>query len=242
MTASAWLPAHVVSAVPLSARARSLHLDVPAWPGNLPGQHLDVRLTAEDGYQAERSYSVASFGPGTSVELAVDEVPDGEVSPYLVRDVRPGDFLEVKGPLGEYFVWREDDPAPVQLIAGGSGIVPLLAMARAHARSASAAPFRLLSSVRSAADAMYADEIAGLTGAALSVDVVYTRSAPASWPRPAARVTIDELSSLCWPPEAAPAVYVCGPTAFVETVADALVTLGHPPERVRTERFGGAGS
>lgn len=242
MSAADWLPAHVAAVADLSAHARSLRLDVPAWPGNLPGQHLDVRLTAEDGYQAERSYSVATSGPGTVVELAVDEVADGEVSPYLVRDVRPGDFLEVKGPLGEYFVWRADDPTPVQLIAGGSGIVPLLAMARAHALAGSAAPFRLLTSVRSVADAMYADEISRLAGDALTVDWIYTRAAPEGWARPAARVTADELARLCWPPSARPLVYVCGPTAFVETIADALVDIGHPPARVRTERFGGAGS
>ena len=240
MSASAWLKAHVSAVVPLTAHAGSLLLDVPDWPGNLPGQHLDVRLTAEDGYQAERSYSIASFGPGTTVELAVDEVPDGEVSPYLVRDVAAGDFLEVKGPLGQYFVWREAEPAPVQLIAGGSGVVPLLAMARAHAASGSSAEFRLLYSTRSPADAMYADEISRREDAAFEVSWVYTRQAPDGWARPAARVSEAELAALCWPPARQPSVFVCGPTSFVEAVADALVRIGHAPERIRTERFGGA--
>ncbi|WP_294942702.1 FAD-binding oxidoreductase [uncultured Microbacterium sp.] len=240
MSASAWLPAHVAAVAALTAHARRITLDVPAWPGNLPGQHLDVRLTAEDGYQAERSYSIASIGDGPLVELAVDEVPDGEVSPYLVRDVQPGDFLEVKGPLGEYFVWREDDPAPVQLIAGGSGVVPLLAMARARAVADGAAPFRLLCSTRSPADAMYADEISRLPPAAFTVSWVYTRQPPPGWPRTAGRVTDVELAQLCWPPAERPAVFVCGPTSFVEAVADALVRIGHEPARIRTERFGGS--
>ncbi len=240
MSASGWLAAHVAAVAPLTVHSRSLLLDVPGWPGNLAGQHLDVRLTAEDGYQAERSYSVASVGTGTTVELAVDEIVDGEVSPYLVRDIRPGDFLEVKGPLGAYFVWRGDEPAPVQLIAGGSGIVPLLAMVRAHAASANEAPFRLLYSTRSPADAMYADDLLRLSGPLLAIDWVYTRATPDGWPRPAGRVRLDELAQRCVPPEQRPLVYVCGPTAFVETVADALVQIGHAPQRVRTERFGGA--
>lgn len=240
MTSSAWLSAHVAATTSLTPHARALVLDVPAWSGNLPGQHLDVRLTAEDGYQAERSYSVASSGPGTTVELAVDEVPDGEVSPYLVRDVQPGDFLEVKGPLGAYFVWRDDDPSPVQLIAGGSGVVPLLAMARARAASTATAPFRLLYSARTAGDAMYAEEIGRLGTSAIEVAWIYTRAAPEGWPRPVGRITSADLADLCWPPAQRPLVFVCGPTAFVETVADALVQLGHAPERVRTERFGGA--
>lgn len=241
MSGPAWHPAHVASATALTAHSRALLLDVDGWPGNLPGQHLDVRLTAEDGYQAERSYSIASFGAGTAVELAVDEIVDGEVSPYLVRDVQPGDFLEVKGPLGEYFVWRAEDPSPVQLIAGGSGVVPLLAMARARLASRSSAPFRLLYSTRSSGDAMYADEI-GRLGEDVGVDWIYTRATPPGWPRPAGRLDVTELAQRCWPPERNPLVYVCGPTAFVETVADALVHLGHVPERVRTERFGGGAS
>jgi ferredoxin-NADP reductase len=232
-----WVPATVAAVSDVTPTARVLQLSVPGWPGNLPGQHLDLRLTAEDGYQATRSYSIASYGLSESVELGVDEVADGEVSPYLVRDVRPGDALEVKGPLGGYFVWHESDPTPVQLIAGGSGIVPLLAMARARSASASSAPFRLLDSVRAPADAMYRDEIDALSG--VEVTWVYTRSGPDGWAGPVGRVTPELLAASTWPAEREPAVFVCGPTGFVEAVASALVALGHDPARVRTERFGG---
>ncbi|MFL1999673.1 FAD-binding oxidoreductase [Microbacterium sp. A1-JK] len=238
MSVGGWLPATLAAIEPSTPSARVLRLDVPGWTGNLPGQHLDLRLTAEDGYQAVRSYSIASFGPGERVELGVDEVPDGEVSPYLVLDARPGDAVEVKGPLGAYFVWRDDDPSPVQLIAGGSGIVPLIAMARARAASASAAPFRLLYSVRCPDDAMYRDEIETL-GDGVDITWAYTREAPVGWTRPAGRVSQDLLRDAAWSPAQSPAVFVCGPTGFVETVATALVALGHDPARVRTERFGG---
>ncbi|MBD3752996.1 MAG: hypothetical protein IE935_11370 [Micrococcales bacterium] len=159
MTVGAWLAASVLEARPAAVGARTLVLDVPDWPGNLPGQHLDLRLTAEDGYQAVRSYSIASFGSGTAVELGVDEVEDGEVSPYLVEDVRAGDQMEVKGPLGQYFVWDATDPSPVQLIAGGSGIVPLIAMVRAHVAADASASMRLVYSVKDADRAMYRDEL-----------------------------------------------------------------------------------
>jgi ferredoxin-NADP reductase len=238
VTVGSWLPATLAAVDPATPSARVLHLQVPGWAGNLPGQHLDLRLTAEDGYQAVRSYSIASFGPGEQVELAVDEVPDGEVSPYLVQDARPGDALEVKGPLGAYFVWHDDDPGPVQLIAGGSGIVPLIAMARARAASGSTAPFRLLYSVRRPEDALYRDEIAGL-GAGIEVTWAYTREAPAAWNGRVGRVSEALLTDAAWAPSLSPTVFVCGPTGFVETVATALVALGHDPARVRTERFGG---
>lgn len=240
MIVGGWLPARVAAVEPATPRARILRLDVPGWPGNLPGQHLDLRLTAEDGYQAVRSYSIASFGPGELVELAVDEVPDGEVSPYLVRDVRAGDEFEVKGPLGGYFVWHDDDAAPVQLVAGGSGIVPLLSMVRARAASSSAAPFRLLYSVRSPADAIYREEIERVDADGIQVSWVYTRSGPPGWTGRVGRITLEDLRARTLPPAATPAVFVCGPTAFVEAAASALVQLGHDPARVRTERFGGA--
>ncbi len=240
MIVRGWAPARVAAVSPATPTARVLRIHVPGWPGNLPGQHLDLRLTAEDGYQAVRSYSIASYGPGEDVELAVDEVPDGEVSPYLVQDVRPGDELEVKGPLGGFFVWREDDPSPVQLIAGGSGVVPLLAMARARAASASTAPFRLLYSVRSPADAMYRDEVTALDAAGIALTWVYTRHGPDGWNGPVGRVSPDLLRAHTVAPTEDPAVFVCGPTGFVEAVASALVALGHDPARVRTERFGGA--
>lgn len=240
MIVGGWLPARVAAVEPATPTARVLRVHVPGWPGNLPGQHLDLRLTAEDGYQAVRSYSIASSGPGEDVELAVDEVPDGEVSPYLVRDVQPNDEVEVKGPLGGYFVWHDDDPSPVQLVAGGSGIVPLLAMMRARAASASAAPFRLLYSVRSPADAIYRDEIERIGADGIAVSWVYTRSGPPGWTGRVGRITPDELRAHTLSPEDAPAVFVCGPTGFVEATASALVQLGHDPARVRTERFGGA--
>ena len=239
MRTSGWLPATITAVVATTPHARVLTLDVPAWPGNAPGQHLDVRLTAEDGYQAERSYSIASWGPGTAVELAVDEVPDGEVSPYLVRDAQPGDMVEVKGPLGAYFVWDAADTAPVQLVAGGSGIVPLLAMARAHDVLGSVAPFRMLYSVRSPEDAMYRAEIEALGRRSLELTWVYTRRAPDGWGGTVGRLTPARVAETTWPPERRPLTFVCGPTSFVEAVASALVAAGHDPARVRTERFGG---
>lgn len=239
MSIDDWRRGTVRSARAVTPTGRVLTLDVPDWPGNLPGQHLDLRLTAEDGYQAVRSYSIASFGPGTAIELAVDELPDGEVSPYLVRDVESGDELEVKGPLGGYFVWRPEEASPVQLVAGGSGVVPLVAIARAHHAAPSAAPMRMLYSVRSAADAFYADELAGLAGDDFTLEWAYTREAPAGWPDAPARVDARRLERSTLGPQADPLIYVCGPNGFVEAVATALVGLGHRPERIKTERFGG---
>lgn len=238
--ASVWLEGEIVSMDAATPHGRILRVRVPGWGGNIAGQHIDVRLTAEDGYQASRSYSLASSGPDPVLELAVDEVPDGEVSPYLVQDVEVGDRLEVRGPIGHYFVWTPDLRDPVQLIAGGSGIVPLVAMARAHADAASSVPMRLLYSVRSREDAFYADELDNAAGEAFRVDWAYTRIAPAGSMRPAGRVDAAALAALTIPPERSPLVFVCGPTRFVEAVADLLVAAGHPPHRVRTERFGGA--
>ena len=240
VTRADWFVGTVTEATMLTRTGRRLLVDVPGWPGNRPGQHLDLRLTAEDGYQAVRSYSIASFGPGQAVELAVDELPDGEVSPYLVEDVLVSDQLEVRGPLGGYFVWDAEQPEPVQLIAGGSGIVPLVAMARAHHAAASATPFRLLYSVRTPADAYFADELLSLVDPSFALDWVYTRETPSGWPRPAGRVTRELLAETTLPASDAPTVYVCGPTGFVEATAKALVALGHDPQRIRTERFGGS--
>jgi len=218
---------------------RSIQIDVPGWGGNLAGQHVDVRLTAPDGYQAVRSYSIASASPGDRLELAVDRLPDGEVSPYLVDDLLPGDELELRGPLGGWFVWRPEQTEPVQLIGGGSGIVPLMAMIRAHAASGSTARFRLLYSVRTAEDAFYSEELAALASAHFTIDWVYTRVAPAGWPSPAGRVNRQVLEASTIAAGESPSVFVCGPTGFVETVADALVALGHSAASVKTERFGG---
>ena len=239
---AAWHTGTVVEARPETPSARRIVLDVPSWPGNDAGQHIDVRLTAPDGYQATRSYSVGSFGPGTRIELAVDELPDGEVSPFLVRELRVGDELEVHGPLGGFFVWRPGDDTPLQLIAGGSGVVPLVAMARAHAAAGDEAPFRLLYSVRSPDDVFFRDELSGAAAhatAPLVLDYIYTRRAPEGWPTPPGRLTRAPLAAAALPPADEPRVFVCGPTAFVEVVAGWLVDLGYPSSSIRTERFGG---
>jgi ferredoxin-NADP reductase len=234
-----WKVGVVVSVRAETPSGRSIQLDVPGWGGNLAGQHLDVRLTAPDGYQAVRSYSIASAGPGEHVELAVDRLPDGEVSPYLVDDLLPGDELEVRGPLGGWFVWHPEDTRPVQLIGGGSGIVPLMAMLRAHEASGSTARFRLLYSVRTPRDVFFRDEIARLASPSLEVTFVYTRMTPEGWPRPAGRLTADVLAETTLPASDETQVFVCGPTGFVESVADWLVALGHSAASVKTERFGG---
>ncbi|MFE5409813.1 ferredoxin reductase [Microbacterium sp. NPDC056569] len=241
MTVGGWRPGRVVEAVPATPSARILRLQVPGWPGNDAGQHVDIRLTAEDGYQAVRSYSLATYGAAETIELAVDEVPDGEVSPYLVEDVLPGDELEVKGPLGGYFVWRPGGEVPVQLIAGGSGIVPLMAIARAATDAGAAASVRLLYSVRTTTDAIYREELERLAAeGGVGLTWRYTREAPEGWSGRVGRVDDDALRSATWEPGREPISYVCGPTGFVEHVADALVGLGHEPARIRTERFGGA--
>lgn len=241
---SGWLVGTVASVVAANDHARVIGLQVPGWPGNQAGQHLDLRLTAEDGYQAVRSYSIASYGPGELVELGVDEYAEGEVSPYLVRETRPGDQVEVRGPIGRYFVWP---PAPadpdgsdaVQLIAGGSGIVPLMSIVRAHHDAGRGERFRLLYSVRTETDALYAAELETLVGDDFTLDWVYTRRAPSGAARPPGRVDAAILAELTLPPDHEPLVYVCGPTGFVESVAGILVRRGHRADRIRTERFGG---
>jgi ferredoxin-NADP reductase len=235
-----WHVGTVATARSETSNGRVITIDVPGWRGNIAGQHVDVRLTAEDGYQAVRSYSLASFGPEHHIEIAVDEIADGEVSPYLVEDMMVGDELELRGPLGGWFVWEPSQTDTVLLIGGGSGIVPLLAMIRSHAASGSTAFFHLVYSVRSAADAFYADEIASLAGDNFQVTWVYTRVAPADWPEPTGRITKSVLEKVGPAASLSPAVFVCGPTGFVEAVANALVDLGHSPDRIKTERFGGA--
>jgi ferredoxin-NADP reductase len=219
--------------------ARTLALDVADWPGHDAGQHVDVRLTAPDGYTAVRPYSIAS-GPGQQrVELTVEVDPDGEVSPYLAREVTVGEQLEIRGPLGGWFVWRPAQTEPVQLIAGGSGLVPLISMLRSRAAAQSSAPFRLLYSVRAPEAMLYAEDLRAADAVdGVEVSVNYTRKAPAGWSDPVGRVDAARLATTTWAPAQLPTTYLCGPTAFVETVADLLLAAGHDAGRIRTERFG----
>jgi ferredoxin-NADP reductase len=238
-----WRVATVVALHDQTPTARAIVLDVAGWPGHVAGQHVDVRLTAPDGYSAVRSYSIASAVDGQRIELAVERLPDGEVSPYLADDLVVGDLLEIRGPVGGWFVWRPEQTEPVQLVAGGSGVVPLLAMARTHAAVGSRAPIRLLYSVRDAGSILYGSELAELPGrdGGLVVTYAYTRVAPAGSSRPAGRVDAALVAETTFPPADEPTCYVCGPTAFVEVVADLLSTAGHDPARIRTERFGPSG-
>jgi len=236
-----WRAATVEAAHAESPSARTLVLRVPDWPGHLPGQHVDVRLTAPDGYSAQRSYSIASaWQAGGPVELTVQRVEDGEVSSYLADDLEVGQPLELRGPVGGWFVWR-GEPPPVLLVAGGSGIVPLMAMIRARGDVRGRQPFRLIYSVRTPQDILYAEELARRVrdDPGLDVRFVYTRKTPDGWPDPPGRLTVATLNAWGWPPDFAPDVFVCGPTSFVEASADILVALGHDPKKIRTERFGG---
>jgi ferredoxin-NADP reductase len=234
-----WQVATVDEVVDETARVRTIVLDVPDWPGHRAGQHLDVRLTAEDGYRAEREYSIAS-APGEPVAITVERLEDGEVSPYLTEELRQGDGLELRGPIGGHFVWGPENGGPVLLVAGGSGVVPLRAMLRHRLRSGSDLPVRLLYSSRSLDDVIYREE---LDGASDGVEVAYTltREQPPGWTGHARRVDRALLEEVSWPPEQDARAFVCGPTSFVETVADGLVELGYPPVRVKTERFGATG-
>ncbi|MEV4627061.1 ferredoxin reductase [Micromonospora sp. NPDC049523] len=241
--AASWRVAELVETRNETDTSRTLVLEVPDWPGHLPGQHVDVRLTAPDGYRAERSYSIASAADGNRVELTVQRVPDGEVSPYLVDVLSVGDPVEIRGPVGGWFVWRAADTAPVLLVAGGSGIVPLMAMVRTRRAAGSRVPFRLIYSVRTDRDVYFAEELRRRVrdDQGLDVSYVYTRETPDGWPTLAGRIGVAEVNSHGWPPELEPTCFVCGPTGFVETVADILVALGHDPRRVKTERFGPTG-
>jgi ferredoxin-NADP reductase len=234
-----WQIATVDAVVDETARVRTLVLDVPDWQGHQAGQHLDVRLTAEDGYRAERSYSIAS-APHEPVAITVERLDDGEVSPYLTEELRPGDALELRGPVGGYFVWSARDGGPLLLVAGGSGIVPLRAMLRERRRSGSEVPARLLYSSRAPGDVIYRAELDQLAD---GVEVVQTltREQPDGWTGYARRVDAELLGEVAWPAEQGPLAFVCGPTSFVESVADGLVALGYPPARVKTERFGPTG-
>jgi ferredoxin-NADP reductase len=236
-----WQLAEVIANRAETARARRLVLDVPDWGGHAPGQHVDVRLTAEDGYRAQRSYSIASPGEGERVDLVVERLDDGEVSPYLTDVLRAGDQLELRGPIGGYFVWTPDRGGPLQLIAGGSGVVPFLAMLGEHAASDGNVPVRLLYSARALDDVIARAELEGHAARGVAVTYTLTRVVPPGWSGPTRRVDRDLLERHAWPAAQRPLVFVCGPTLFVEAAANALVDLGHEPPRVKTERFGATG-
>ncbi|MGW2056633.1 ferredoxin reductase [Streptomyces sp. NPDC001840] len=236
-----WSTAELVERRLESATAQTLAFTVPDWPGHLPGQHLDLRLTAEDGYSTQRSYSLASAPDGDRIELTVQRVADGEVSPYLTDDLAVGDPVEVRGPVGGWFVWRpEEQSEPVLLVAGGSGLAPLMSMIRVRRAAGSRVPFRLVYSVRRSEDRIYVPELSrGEPG--LDTTILYTRTAPSGWPRAAGRLTGEDLVRWGWPADFEPTCYVCGPTGFVEAAATYLVANNHAPERIRTERFGPTG-
>ena len=238
-----WLVGRLVSTRDETATARTLVFDVPGWPGHLPGQHVDVRLTAEDGYSTERSYSIASAPDGTGVELTIERLDDGEVSPYLTEVFSVGDPLELRGPIGGYFAWHPDSSAPVLLVGGGSGVVPLMAMARTWIAERSSAPMRLVYSTRSPATLLYNAELADIAARSdgLTADIVYTRSAPPGWAGRPGRLDASRLRDLAGPVGPDAQVFVCGPTGFVESIARALTGLGFRPGQIRTERFGPSG-
>jgi ferredoxin-NADP reductase len=246
-----WRLATVAEVITETPRARTLVLDIPGWPGHRTGQHVDVRLTAEDGYQAQRSYSIASAPEDAAVTLTVERVDDGEVSPYLTDELRVGDRLELRGPIGGYFVWEFGIGGPLFLVGGGSGVVPLMAMLRHRAAALGTAnadarhhvPARLLYSSRSWNDVIYRDELTRMVEAdsALEVAFTLTREQPQVWAGFRRRIDRIMLAEVAWPPAERPHLFVCGPTSLVEAVAAALVALGHDPARVKTERFGPTG-
>lgn len=245
-----WRLATVIDVVPETSRTRTLVLDVPGWPGHRAGQHVDVRLTAEDGYQAERSYSIASPPEDTRLSLTVERLNDGEVSPYLSDELHAGDTIELRGPIGGYFVWDIPLGGPLFLVAGGSGIVPLMAMLR-HRNAALATraddrqrlPARLLYSSRRWDEVIYRDELARLAENDKTLEVVHTltRDQPEGWTGFRRRIDRAMLEEVAWPASEQPRVFVCGPTPLVESVAGSLVELGHQPALVKTERFGPTG-
>jgi ferredoxin-NADP reductase len=239
-----WQLGEVVATQQETAQAKSITFAVPNWKGHRPGQHVDVRLTSEDGYQAERSYSIASPPQEEQrLTLTVERLDDGEVSPYLVDELRIGDKLELRGPIGGYFVWEAGLGGPLLLVAGGSGIVPLMAMIRHRATVGSTIPTRLLYSSRSYEDVIYRDELDHLASRTTMLEVVHTltRAHPPGWTGYHRRIDTDMLREVAWPVDQRPLMFICGPTPFVETAAASLVTLGYEPGRIKTERFGPTG-
>lgn len=238
-----WQVADLVDRIDETPQVRNLVLDVPDWPGHQPGQHVDVRLTADDGYQAERSYSIATPADDNRVTITVERIDDGEVSPYLVDELHVGDKLELRGPIGGYFVWQPSDGGPLFLAAGGSGLVPLMAMVRARIGGGGHVPVRLLVSSRSPAEVIYSGELGTIATDQAGVEVIqtFTRAQPPGWSGYRRRVDREMLADVAWPASDKPRCYVCGPTGFVEAVATALVELGHEAGNIRTERFGPTG-
>jgi ferredoxin-NADP reductase len=234
-----WQLARVSAVADETPSVRTITLDLPGWPGHRAGQHVDIRLTDEDGYMAERSYSIAS-APGEPVAITVERLDDGEVSPYLTGELRAGDDLELRGPVGGYFVWGPQDGGPLLLLAGGSGVVPLRSILRHRERAGSMVPARLLYSARTLGDVIYHGEL-GQPADGVEVSYALTRSQPPGWAGYARRVDAAILAEVAWPAAAMPLAYACGPTSFVESVSQALVEYGYPPERVKTERFGATG-
>ena len=238
-----WQVARAVALRDETATARTITFEVATWPGHIAGQRVDLRVTAADGYSAVRQYSIGSAPQVDGrIELSVERFPDGEVSPYLTQDLAIGDVLELRGPIGGWFVWREHQAEPIQLVAGGSGIVPLMAMIRSRLATRSAAPFRLLYSVRSPDTVWYRDELQALSAAGIGVTFVYTRTSPPNWPHPPGRIDTALVAEAAWPSTLSPTCYICGPTSFVEHAAELLTALGHRSERIRTERFGPTGN
>jgi ferredoxin-NADP reductase len=237
-----WRDATIRAIRPETPRVKTLVLDVPGWPGHAPGQHVDIRLTAEDGYQAQRSYSVASAPGSQDLELTVERIEDGEVSPYLTEDARPGDGFDLRGPIGGYFVWDPARDEPLLLVGGGSGLVPLMAMLRHRRTTGSTVDARLLLSARTLEDVLYREELEELAAGAVDLQITLTRGeAPAGWHGFTRRIDREMLAEVGPPPSERPRAYVCGPTPFVEEAARLLVELGHEPARVHTERFGPTG-
>ena len=238
-----WREVEILEVVTETERVRSLVLRVPDWPGHVAGQHVDVRLTAENGYRAERSYSIASPPERSEVVLTVERVEDGEVSPYLAGEARAGDRFELRGPIGSYFSWRNSLPGPLQLVAGGSGIVPLIAMLRHRAAKRDRKPARLLFSSRTLDSIIYRRELEGLVTDDSGLKIVHTltREVPPGWSGPHRRVDLEMLRDQAVPPQQRPRIYICGPTPFVESVADAFLSLGNDPAAIKTERFGPTG-
>jgi ferredoxin-NADP reductase len=237
-----WQLGRVVELIDETPRCRSIVLELPRWPGHRAGQHVDVRLTAEDGYQTERSYSIASAPEDREVMLTVERLEDGEVSPYLTDALRPGDELELRGPIGGYFVWESSLGGPLLMIAGGSGVVPFRAMLRVWAEGEPEVPARLLYSSRSLEEVIYRDELTRFAEAGADVQLTLTREWPSGWSGHRGRIDRPFLEEKAWPEAQKPLIYVCGPTGFVEAAAEALVDVGHKPDRIKTERFGPTGT